>query len=47
MDYNTTPVKEFLQEHPKWIGVLFWLSVLLMETGLAVAGGGGSSTAGP
>lgn len=46
MSQSTTPVRSFLKDNPKWIGVLFWMTVLLMEAGAAM-GSGGSATAGP
>lgn len=46
MSQSTTPVRSFLKENPKWIGVLFWMTVLLTEAGMAY-GAEGSTTVGP
>lgn len=46
MSQSTTPVRSFLKDNPKWLGVLFWLTVLLTEVGMAV-GAEGASGAGP
>lgn len=46
MSQCTTPMRDFLKEHPKWIGVLFTMTVLLSQAGMA-AGGTGTSTMGP
>ncbi|WP_449267324.1 DUF7503 family protein [Halapricum hydrolyticum] len=46
MSQSASSVRSFLKEHPKWIGVLFWMTVLLMQAGTAV-GGNATSTVGP
>jgi hypothetical protein len=46
MSQSASSVRSFLAEHPKWIGVLFWMTVLLTQAGTAV-GGHASTTAGP
>ena len=38
---------QFLSDHPRMIGVLFTMLVLLSSTSAAVAGAGVSGTAGP
>jgi len=45
MSKSASPIRSFVAEHPKWIGVLFWLTVLLTEAGAAA--GNVSTTAGP
>jgi len=45
MSKSASPIRSFVAEHPKWIGVLFWLTVLMMEAGSAAAHN--STTAGP
>ena len=46
MSKSATPIRSFVAEHPKWIGVLFWLTVLLTEAG-AAAGTASTATPGP
>lgn len=46
MSKSASTVRNFVAENPKWIGVLFWLTVLLMET-TAAASGASPSTPGP
>ena len=46
MSQDTTRVREFLEENPKWIGVLFSAMLLLSQVG-TVAAGHGSSMTGP
>jgi len=46
MSKSASPIRSFVAEHPKWIGVLFWLTVLLTEAG-AAAGSNTSAVAGP
>ncbi|WP_449404331.1 DUF7503 family protein [Halapricum desulfuricans] len=46
MSQSASSVRNFVEEHPKWIGVLFWMAVLLTQAGTAV-GGHASSTVGP
>lgn len=46
MSKSTSHMKNFLKEHPRWIGVLFTMSLLLTQVGMAVGANGGS-TAGP
>ena len=43
---SDTKMAEFLKEHPKMMGVLFTLTVLLTKMGSAAAAGG-SSVSGP
>lgn len=46
MSKSSTPMADFLRNHPRWIGVLFTMTLLLMQAGMA-AGVEGSTTAGP
>jgi hypothetical protein len=46
MSTSTTPIESFLKEHPRWIGVLFTMTLLLTQAGMA-AGANASSTPGP
>jgi len=46
MSQDTTRFRAFLEENPKWIGILFAAMMLLSQVG-TVAAGAGSSTAGP
>jgi len=46
MSTSTTPIESFLKEHPRWIGVLFTMTLLLTQAGMA-AGSTASTTAGP
>jgi hypothetical protein len=46
MSKSASPIRSFVAEHPKWIGVLFWLTVLLTQAGMA-AGNNVTGTAGP
>jgi hypothetical protein len=39
-------MQNFLKEHPRWIGVLFTMTLLLMQAGMA-AGANAGSTVGP
>ena len=43
---SDTTMGEFLSEHPRMIGVLFTITLLLSQAGTAVAAGG-SSLSGP
>lgn len=43
---EATQMSEFLAEHPKMVGALFTMTLLLSQAG-AVMAGSGSSTAGP
>ncbi len=40
-------VAKYLEQHPRMIGVLFMVSLLLMQTAPVLAGGGTASNAGP
>lgn len=46
MSQSESKMANFLENHPRWIGVLFTMTLLLMEAGMA-AGANGSSTVGP
>lgn len=46
MSKSTTPMANFLKDHPRWIGVLFTMTLLLMQAGMTV-GAEGATTAGP
>ena len=46
MSQESMRVREFLEENPKWIGILFAAMMLLSQVG-TVAAGGGSSLVGP
>lgn len=46
MESTSSSMKAYLAEHPKMVGALFTLTILLSQAG-AVAAGGGSSHAGP
>lgn len=46
MESNSSGMAAYLAEHPKMVGVLFTMMILLSQAG-AVAAGGGTSTAGP
>ena len=39
-DNNTTTVRTYLENHPRMIGVLFTLMLLLSQAGSAMAAGG-------
>lgn len=43
---ENTSMKEFLAEHPKMVGALFTLTLLLSQAGNVLAGGG-SACKGP
>ena len=40
-------ISEYLAQHPKMIGVLFTITLLLTQAGSVVANGGGTSFPGP
>lgn len=46
MSKSASPVRSFLAENPKWIGVLFWLTVLMTQAGMA-AGNDSATVVGP
>lgn len=46
MSQSASPIRSFLADNPKWIGVLFWLTVLLTQAGMA-AGNNASTVSGP
>ena len=46
MSQSATPLRDFLAANPKWIGVLFWMTVLLTQAGLT-AGNSASDVVGP
>ncbi|WP_436910983.1 DUF7503 family protein [Halosimplex marinum] len=44
MSQESTRLREFLEENPKWIGVMFSALLLLSQTGTAAAAHGGTLT---
>lgn len=46
MSKTQSPIRSFLAEHPKWIGVLFTTFVLLTQAGMGAAGNA-TTTVGP
>ena len=46
MSQETSRLRTYLEENPKWIGILFAAMMLLSQVG-TVAANGGTSTAGP
>lgn len=46
MESNSSSMAAYLAEHPKMIGVLFTMMILLSQAGSVVAGGAGT-TVGP
>jgi hypothetical protein len=46
MSQETTRLRTYLEENPKWIGILFAAMMLLSQVG-TVAAGSGTTTAGP
>jgi len=46
MESTNSTMKGYLAEHPKMVGVLFTMMILLSQAG-AVAADGGTATAGP
>ena len=46
MSQETSRLRTYLEENPKWIGILFAAMMLLSQVG-TVAAGSGSSTRGP
>jgi len=40
MKEETNPIADYLNDHPRMIGALFTLSLLLSQAGSAVAGAG-------
>ena len=46
MESNDGAIKTFLAQHPRLMGVLFVLAVLLTQVGTAAARGSGAITAG-
>ncbi|WP_193588483.1 DUF7503 family protein [Halalkaliarchaeum desulfuricum] len=44
---SETGISEYLAQHPKMIGVLFTITLLLTQAGSVVANGGGMATPGP
>ena len=46
MSQETSRIRTYLEENPRWIGILFAALMLLSQAG-TVAAGGGSSTMGP
>lgn len=47
MSQNNSRFRAFLEEHPKWIGILFAAMMLLSQAGTVAAGGGGTTLPGP
>jgi hypothetical protein len=46
MSQETSRLRTYLEENPKWIGILFAAMMLLSQVGM-VAANGGTTTAGP
>lgn len=46
MSQETSRLRAYLEENPKWIGILFAAMMLLSQVG-TVAAAGGSTTMGP
>lgn len=46
MSQNESRFRAFLEEHPKWIGIMFAAMMLLSQVGTVMAGSG-ESTIGP
>lgn len=46
MSSTSSEMKAYLAEHPRMVGVLFTMMVLISQAG-AVAASGGTATAGP
>ncbi|WP_193366297.1 DUF7503 family protein [Halosimplex carlsbadense] len=44
MSQESTRLREFLEENPKWIGVMFSALLLLSQAGSAAAANGGTMT---
>jgi len=44
MSQESTRLREFLEENPKWIGVMFSALLLLSQVGTVAAGTGASHT---
>jgi hypothetical protein len=44
MSQESTRLREFLEENPKWIGVMFSALLLLSQVGTVAAGSGNSMT---
>lgn len=44
MSQEPTRLREFLEEHPKWIGVVFSAMMLLSQVGMVAAKAGTSNT---
>jgi hypothetical protein len=44
MSQEPTRLREFLEENPKWIGVMFSALLLLSQVGTVAAGSGASHT---
>jgi hypothetical protein len=44
---SDSTIAEFLKEHPRMLGVLFTLTVLLAQVGNVAAKGGGEAISGP
>jgi hypothetical protein len=47
MSQIPTELRTYLEENPKWIGVLFAALMLLSQVGTVAAGGGSSTLPGP
>lgn len=44
MSHESQKLRAFLEENPKWIGVLFSAMVLLSQVGMVAAGSGTTQT---
>jgi len=47
MSQETSRIRTYLEENPKWIGILFAAMMLLSQVGMVAADPGGSTIMGP